>query len=74
MELIQRADLAMYRAKTAGKARWVVYDPEMRSAAVERLQLESDLVTAIETPQSIVADVVAAAAQRIAAVRHLLAG
>lgn len=33
-----------------------------------------DLVTAIETPQSIVADVVATAAQRIATVRHLLDG
>lgn len=31
-----------------------------------------DLVTAIETPQSIVDDVIATAAQRIAAVRHLL--
>ncbi len=49
--LLRDADVAMYRAKTAGKARWVVYDPEMRSAAVERLQLESDLVTAIDGNQ-----------------------
>jgi predicted signal transduction protein with EAL and GGDEF domain len=38
----------MYRAKTSGKARWSVYDPDMRTAAVERLQLETDLVGALE--------------------------
>ena len=46
--LLRDADVAMYRAKTAGKARWVLYDPAMRAAAVERLQLESDLVRALD--------------------------
>ncbi|MDP2292392.1 MAG: EAL domain-containing protein [Actinomycetota bacterium] len=49
--LLRDADVAMYRAKTAGKARWVTYDPEMRAAAVERLQLENDLIRALDEGQ-----------------------
>ncbi|HWM20918.1 MAG TPA: EAL domain-containing protein [Ilumatobacteraceae bacterium] len=49
--LLRDADVAMYRAKTSGKARWCVYDPDMRTAAVERLQLETDLVGALEAGQ-----------------------
>jgi EAL domain-containing protein (putative c-di-GMP-specific phosphodiesterase class I) len=49
--LLRDADVAMYRAKHAGKACWVVYDEEMRTAAMERLQLESDLVHALEDGQ-----------------------
>lgn len=45
--LLQDADVAMYRAKTGGKNRWVVHDPGMRAVVVERLQLESDLPAAI---------------------------
>jgi EAL domain-containing protein (putative c-di-GMP-specific phosphodiesterase class I) len=41
----------MYRAKAAGRGCWVIYDPEMRAAAVERLQLESDLVHAVARGQ-----------------------
>jgi EAL domain-containing protein (putative c-di-GMP-specific phosphodiesterase class I) len=46
--LLRDADVAMYRAKTTGKARWTVYDPAMRTAAVERLMLESDLIGALD--------------------------
>jgi diguanylate cyclase (GGDEF)-like protein/PAS domain S-box-containing protein len=49
--LLRDADVAMYRAKTAGKSRWVIYDPEMRTAAVERLQLENDLIGALAAGQ-----------------------
>jgi diguanylate cyclase (GGDEF)-like protein/PAS domain S-box-containing protein len=45
--LLRDADVAMYRAKSSGKGRWVVHDSEMRSAAIERLQLETDLVGAL---------------------------
>ena len=38
----------MYRAKENGKARYEVFDHGMRTRAVSRLQLESDLRQAIE--------------------------
>ncbi|MGH2366569.1 MAG: putative bifunctional diguanylate cyclase/phosphodiesterase [Chloroflexota bacterium] len=46
--LLRHADLAMYRAKTAGKARWAVFDQSMNDAAVERLELETDLRRALD--------------------------
>jgi diguanylate cyclase (GGDEF)-like protein/PAS domain S-box-containing protein len=49
--LLRDADVAMYRAKSAGKGRWVVYDSGMHTAAVERLQLESDLSSALARDQ-----------------------
>jgi diguanylate cyclase (GGDEF)-like protein/PAS domain S-box-containing protein len=49
--LLRDADVAMYRAKTGGKSRWVIYDPEMRAAAVERLNLENDLIRAMDDGQ-----------------------
>jgi diguanylate cyclase (GGDEF)-like protein/PAS domain S-box-containing protein len=45
--LVRNADIAMYRAKSNGKAQWVAYDPLMRAAAMERLQLENDLEKAL---------------------------
>jgi diguanylate cyclase (GGDEF)-like protein len=47
-ELVRNADIAMYRAKTTGKSQWITYDPHMREAAMERLQLETDLDGALE--------------------------
>jgi diguanylate cyclase (GGDEF)-like protein/PAS domain S-box-containing protein len=49
--LLRDADIAMYRAKSAGRGRWVVYDPDMRAAAVERLRLQNDLIGALEANQ-----------------------
>ena len=49
--LLRDADVAMYQAKTTGKARWVLYEPTMRASAVERLQLGSDLARAIDDDQ-----------------------
>ena len=46
--LLRDADIAMYEAKATGKSRWVVYEPKMRDAAIERLRLETDLAHAIE--------------------------
>jgi diguanylate cyclase (GGDEF)-like protein/PAS domain S-box-containing protein len=46
--LLRKADLAMYRSKAAGKAQHTVFDQSMNAAALERLQLGSDLHLAIE--------------------------
>ncbi|QIZ69678.1 PAS domain S-box protein [Oxynema aestuarii] len=42
-DLLRNADLAMYAAKAAGKARYAVFDKAMHDRAVQRLQLENDL-------------------------------
>ncbi|MBI4319893.1 MAG: EAL domain-containing protein [Chloroflexi bacterium] len=46
--LLRDADLAMYRAKTSGKAHYEVFDPSLDAIAMERLQLETDLRRALE--------------------------
>jgi diguanylate cyclase (GGDEF)-like protein/PAS domain S-box-containing protein len=46
-DLVRNADIAMYKAKVAGKAQWMTYDPGMHAAAMERLQLETDLEQAL---------------------------
>ncbi len=46
-DLLRDADIAMCRAKTAGKARCEVFDSEMHSQAVDRLRLERDLRAAV---------------------------
>jgi diguanylate cyclase (GGDEF)-like protein/PAS domain S-box-containing protein len=46
--LVRTADLAMYQAKTSGKARYAVFDPEMNDRAWERLEIETDLRHALE--------------------------
>ena len=45
--LLRYADVAMYRAKAAGRGRHEVFDPAMDETAVERLRLESDLRHAV---------------------------
>jgi len=47
-DILRDADIAMYRAKENGKARYEVFDHGMHARAVLRLQLESDLRQAIE--------------------------
>jgi diguanylate cyclase (GGDEF)-like protein/PAS domain S-box-containing protein len=42
-ELLKRADLAMYRAKAAGRNTLRFFDPEMQSAVMARVALEADL-------------------------------
>ena len=45
--LLRDADLAMYRAKAAGRGRYEVYDQELHAAAVELLKLERELRRAV---------------------------
>jgi len=52
--LLLDADTAMYHAKTRGRERYEVFAPSMRLEAVERLQLETDLRTAIENDELVV--------------------
>jgi PAS domain S-box-containing protein len=47
--LLRDAEIAMYRAKQAGKARSQVFDPAMHLNAVRRLRLETDLRRALES-------------------------
>jgi len=46
-ELLRYADLAMYQAKTNGKAHYAVYDGSANVPAVKRLDLEMDLRGAV---------------------------
>ena len=46
--VLRDADTALYRAKALGKARYEVFDVEMRDRAVARLRLDTDLRRAIE--------------------------
>src|SRR5688572_14671014 len=47
-QLLRSADMAMYRAKAAGRARYEMFDRAMHTDALERLQLETDLRRAVE--------------------------
>jgi diguanylate cyclase (GGDEF)-like protein len=46
--LLRDADLAMYRAKANGKARWQLFDDTLELQAMERLEVETDLRQALE--------------------------
>jgi EAL domain-containing protein (putative c-di-GMP-specific phosphodiesterase class I) len=46
--LLRNADMAMYRAKGLGQARFEVFDRTMHAQALARLQLETDLRHALE--------------------------
>jgi len=47
-DLLRDADTAMYQAKTAGKSQWSLFDQTMRKQALQRLELEADLLKGIE--------------------------
>ncbi|MGH9284951.1 MAG: putative bifunctional diguanylate cyclase/phosphodiesterase, partial [Acidimicrobiales bacterium] len=49
--LLRNADVAMYRAKAAGKGCYKVFRPEMHRAAVDRFDLEADLRRAIDNDE-----------------------
>jgi diguanylate cyclase (GGDEF)-like protein len=47
-EMLRDADIAMYKAKTMGKARIEQFHPSMRERAMTRLEMENDLRQALE--------------------------
>jgi PAS domain S-box-containing protein len=49
--VLRDAEIAMYRAKRAGKARSQVFDHAMHAEALKRLQLETDLRKAVENEE-----------------------
>jgi polar amino acid transport system substrate-binding protein len=53
-DLLRDADLAMYRAKHSGKARYAVFDETMNAQALERLELEHGLRRAVERNEFVV--------------------
>lgn len=48
---LRDADIAMYRAKAAGRDRFEVFDADMREQVIQRLALENDLRQALEQEQ-----------------------
>jgi len=46
-QLLANADIAMYNAKAAGKARYVVFEPRMQEVLHDRLRLEADIGRAL---------------------------
>ncbi|MDM7922886.1 MAG: diguanylate cyclase, partial [Pyrinomonadaceae bacterium] len=46
--LLRNADLAMYLAKSQGKGKYVIFEPKMHDALMERIELEDDLRRGIE--------------------------
>jgi diguanylate cyclase (GGDEF)-like protein/PAS domain S-box-containing protein len=53
--LIQRADMAMYQAKAAGKGRFAFFSHELNERAQERQELEEALATAIANNELVLA-------------------
>jgi len=47
--VLRDADIAMYRAKKNGKARYEIFDRSMHAGVMAQLQFETDLRTAVET-------------------------
>jgi diguanylate cyclase (GGDEF)-like protein/PAS domain S-box-containing protein len=53
-DLLRDADLAMYRAKHSGKARFAIFEETMNVRALERLELEHELRRAVERGEFVV--------------------
>jgi diguanylate cyclase (GGDEF)-like protein len=47
-ELLRRADVAMYVAKSEGKGRFTIYDPAMERSIVGRLEMAGEMQRAVE--------------------------
>ena len=50
-DLLRDADLAMYRAKSKGKARYEIFDTQMHDRVLGRLHIENDLRRAVENQE-----------------------
>ena len=50
-DVLRNADVAMYRAKEAGKGGYEVFEPDMRAAVLERLELQVELRRAVARNQ-----------------------
>lgn len=50
-DILRDADFALYESKSLGKGQYAVFNDEMRTRVVERLQLENDLLHAIQWRQ-----------------------
>jgi diguanylate cyclase (GGDEF)-like protein/PAS domain S-box-containing protein len=49
--LLTQADMAMYRAKTLGGSRYTIFEPDLHSEAIARLELGTDLHRALTVPE-----------------------
>jgi diguanylate cyclase (GGDEF)-like protein/PAS domain S-box-containing protein len=47
-DVLRDADIALYSAKAAGRARHVVFDPSIRTRVMDRITLESEIRQALE--------------------------
>jgi diguanylate cyclase (GGDEF)-like protein/PAS domain S-box-containing protein len=50
-ELLRNADVAMYSAKSQGKNRYQMFQPEMHATVLNRLELKADLQRAVENEE-----------------------
>lgn len=50
-ELLRFSDIALYKAKSAGRNRWMFYTPEMAEQMVQRREMENSLREAIKQQQ-----------------------
>ena len=53
-DLLRKADLALYKAKNGGKARYALFDLETEQRSAQRLELENGLRRAVEREELIV--------------------
>ncbi len=72
--LLRSADMAMYRAKNQGRARFEMFDRAMHAEALSRLQLETDLRRAVERGEFVLhyQPIVAIATGRVHGVEALI--
>jgi len=73
-ELVRNADLAMYRAKRSGESSVAIYEPDMHTSAVAKLEFKSDLDAALDRDELalVYQPIVALGSERIVAVEALL--
>ncbi len=53
-EMLRDADIAMYRAKSQGRARYEIFDSAMRENVMTRMEMETDLWKAIENHEFVI--------------------